>query len=72
MTPTGGVTYLDTPTVYFDLSVLGGECYSTFTAEQFGQGEATLKWSSTDNDRWTDEEDLRWTGAPALADTIHC
>ena len=64
---------LDSATVYLDLSVLGGECYSTFSAAQFGEGEANLRWyASRDALRWTSDPNLRWTEEDISLEAIHC
>lgn len=62
----------DIATIYVDLQVLGGECFSTFSSENFGEGEANLRWASTSNLRWSSEANLRWSALVSIGDSPHC
>lgn len=72
LVPVSGATNFDAAEVYLTMSVLGGECYTTFSADQFGEGEAQLRWIADANLRWQGTDDLRWIGIPSLGDRIHC
>lgn len=66
-------TYVDTAVVYLDISVLGGECFSTFTGTFLGEGEADLRWiESLILTRWTGEANLRWSPGEVQPEGIHC
>ena len=61
-----------TAVVYLNLQPLGGECYSTFSAEQFGEGEASLRWTGIADPRWSGDANARWTATVSVGDQIHC
>lgn len=73
LTAVSGGTYVDDVVVPFKLSVLGGECHSTWSGDNVGVGDAYLRWSSTVNLRWSSEQELRWSpGEVSTGETIHC
>lgn len=68
-----GGTYVDTETIPLVLSVLGGECFSTWSGDNVGVGEANLRWMAGANLRWSSEQELRWSnGEVSTGETIHC
>jgi hypothetical protein len=64
--------YIDSATCYLDLQVLGGECFSTTSGDQFGEGEANLRWVGNAFPRWSGDDNLRWSAVVSLGDQIHC
>ena len=59
--------------IYLNLTVLGGECYSTFTGELFGEGEADTRWlTSIDETRWVGTELTRWTEGEVTIEGVNC
>lgn len=72
-----GVTSLDAygttdaATVLIDLQVQGGECFSSFSGDFLGEGEATMEWSGTDRLEWASTDNLEWS--PGLVSSeAHC
>jgi hypothetical protein len=73
MLPSADFQYDDTATIYIDLSVLGGECFSTYTGNLLGEGEAEGNWySSLDEARWLGSELTRWSEGEVIIEGIHC
>lgn len=57
---TQGQETTDSATVYLDLTVLGGECFSRFHFT--GEGEADARWGIvSDLVRWLPDDQVRWT-----------
>jgi len=51
----------DAATVYIDITNTGGECYSGFSGEMLGEGEATSRWrTGAYQTRWSGEVQERW------------
>lgn len=65
-------TMFDSDTIYIDITNTGGECYSTFSARNFGEGEASLRWIGTDRLRWSGEGNLRWFGTVSVGEGVTC
>jgi hypothetical protein len=66
-------TIYDSATVYLALSILGGECFSTYTANYLGEGEADVLWLSTLNEtRWDGTDSLRWSLGEVVVEGINC
>jgi len=64
---------VDTATVYIDITNTGGECYSTFTGELLGEGEAFLTWVTTlDQLTWYGVEELAWSPGEITVEGAHC
>ena len=51
----------DAATIYIDIQNMGGECYSTFSGQMFGEGEATARWlAGAYQVRWSGDVQERW------------
>lgn len=54
-------TTLDSATIYVNISNTGGECYSGFSGQMLGEGEATSRWrAGAYQARWSGEAQERW------------
>lgn len=73
LSPSGTFQYDDVNEIYLDLSVHGGECFSTSSGANLGFGEASLRWIGRASLRWAGEADLRWSpGDASVGEQIHC
>ena len=63
---------IDSATVYLELSVVGGECYSTFAGELLGEGDAILEWSAEDFLQWSADDNLEWSEGEVEVIGAHC
>lgn len=63
---------IDAATVALDLQVLGGECHSTWSGSNVGEGDAFTRWLAQANARWSGEPYQRWTAVVSVGETIHC
>lgn len=66
-------TTYDSATIYFNLTTLGGECFSTYSGDFLGEGEAELRWyESVTELRWDGTDETRWSVGEVIVDGIHC
>lgn len=66
-------TTYDSATIYLNIQSLGGECYSTYSGEFFGEGEANIRWStSLDEARWDGSDATRWSLGDVIVDGVNC
>jgi hypothetical protein len=70
---TQGRETVDAATVYLDLQVLGGECFSTFVGALLGEGEAELCMATvTDELSMIADAELEWTYGAVTVEGIDC
>lgn len=62
----------DAETIYLDLSVLGGECYSQWTASFLGEGEAWTEFSGSAVLEWSGVGQLQWSPGSIVVEGINC
>lgn len=63
----------DAATAYLDMTVLGGECFSTLSGSLLGEGEADARWgSSLDEPRWNGDSLTRWDEGDIVVEGINC
>jgi len=63
----------DSATVYLDIQALGGECHSTWSALNLGEGEPFLRWSGPSAiARWSGSEILRWSEGQIAVEGVQC
>ena len=52
---------LDSAMIYVNIQNMGGECYSTFSGQMLGEGEANSRWrAGAYQARWSGEAQERW------------
>lgn len=59
-----GQERVDSATVYVDIRVLGGECFSRFAFT--GEGEAETRWAASAETRWAIDTETRWDMSIAI------
>jgi hypothetical protein len=70
---TQGQETTDSATIYVDLQVLGGECFSTFTGVLLGEGEAELCMATVSDELCIfGTEELEWSYGVVTTEGIDC
>lgn len=64
--------FVDSAEIYMEFSVVGGECFVTWSGEFLGEGEAFIEFFGDAWQEWTGTESTEWDSGTISIEGEHC